>query len=186
MECADRINLRAGLKSHRSPYQEEMAYIERFLNLLDHPNCFQRDHLPGHITGSAWILNETGSQVVLVHHRKLGRWLQPGGHADGETDVAGVALREALEETGLHPTLIQVQPWDIDIHRIPARGDFPEHDHYDLRYLMRASPSSELRISDESTDLRWFNLDDLHKVTDSASVLRMAEKSKPFRNGIWH
>lgn len=185
MESVDINRLRAALQGHQTPFPEEQAYIDRFLDLLLQSNCFQRHHLPGHITGSAWILDETHTHVILVHHRKLGRWLQPGGHADGETDVARVALREALEETGIQPVLIQDRPWDIDIHQIPARADFPQHDHYDLRYLMRASRSASLQVSDESTDLRWFSLDELHGITDSDSILRMADKSRQIPNIKW-
>lgn len=116
-------------------------------------------------------------RVLLVHHRKLGRWLQPGGHADGDSDVVRVARREAFEETGLQPELVENMPWDIDIHRIPARPDFPEHEHYDVRYLFVVRGTAALRISEESTDAGWYDIDKLKTITDSPSILRMAEKT---------
>lgn len=153
--------------------------ILRFLDLLRNPDCFDRRNLPGHITASAWITDPHRRQVLLVRHRKLNRWLQPGGHADGDPDTRQVALREAFEETGLRPELISAEPWDIDIHTIPARPDFPEHEHFDVRYLFHADPSAELLISDESTDLKWFALGELPQIADSASILRMAHKTDP-------
>src|SRR5882672_8038315 len=126
------------LATYSTDFQGEEVHRNMFLELLDHPRSFHRDHLPGHITGSAWIVNEDFTKVLLVLHAKLGRWLQPGGHADGDENVLGVALREAEEETGvkqyelLHPGI-----FDLDIHPIPARKDFQEHLHYDIRYLVQ-------------------------------------------------
>lgn len=146
---------------------------------MQHPRAFHRDHLPGHITGSAWIVNQDRSKVLLVLHAKLGRWLQPGGHADGEENVINVALREAREETGLSTlTLLSPSVFDVDIHPIPARTDFPAHDHYDVRFLFRASDGDPLIISEESTDLKWFSLEDAGAVTGNAnSILRMVNKT---------
>src|SRR5687768_14738782 len=97
----DRQSLIASLTDYQTLYSEESAFREQFLELLQHPRCFHRDHLPGHITGSAWIIDDTGKFVLLTHHAKLNRWLQPGGHADGDENVVRVALRETEEETGL-------------------------------------------------------------------------------------
>jgi 8-oxo-dGTP pyrophosphatase MutT (NUDIX family) len=88
----------------------------------------------GHVTGSAWIVNHDGSKVVLLHHAKLGIWVQPGGHCDGETDVAQVALREAREETGLEVSLLDEAIFDVDVHRIPEYWNTPEHFHFDIRF----------------------------------------------------
>ncbi len=119
--------------------------------VAQHPDCFDRSLLIGHITGSAWIVSPDRQQTLLIHHRKLDRWLQPGGHADGDPDVAAVALREAQEETGLtslrlvnpvgatHPEQ-EVAIFDVDIHPIPARADVPEHLHYDIRFLLDSEP----------------------------------------------
>ena len=82
------------------------------------PEVFERSHPPGHFTGSAWLVSADGTRVLLMHHRKLDRWLQPGGHADGDTDLARVALREAQEETGVADLRVEGDIFDIDRHRI--------------------------------------------------------------------
>ena len=157
-----------------------------FLELLQHPNAFQRDHLPGHITGSAWIVNRTLTRTVLILHAKLGRWLQPGGHADGEEDVLNVALREAEEETGLRTSLVPSPAiFDLDIHPIPQRKDFPAHLHYDIRFRVIADEREPLVISDESTGLKWFDLTELEELTgNNPSVMRMVAKTIKLRETI--
>ncbi|MDZ7646212.1 MAG: NUDIX hydrolase [Cytophagales bacterium] len=94
--------------------------------------------MPGHITGSAWIVDPSNTQALLVHHAKLNKWVQPGGHADGDENILQVALREAEEETGLKNfKVLSDPPFDVDIHLIPERADFPEHFHFDIRYLLK-------------------------------------------------
>lgn len=168
------------LKKHRTNSEEERAFLPRFLDLLDHPDAFLRTHLPGHITGSAWIIDASKEFVLLTHHAKLDKWLQPGGHADGDEDVLNVALREAREETGLiELLLVQKEIFDVDIHTIPLRKDFPEHLHYDIRFIFQASKDEPLLLTDESHALAWVHVRDLPKLTqDNTSMLRMAEKAK--------
>ena len=177
---ADKEKLLADLSRYAEKYPGESETVNDFRSLLLHPGAFQRTHLPGHITGSAWIVNAARTKTLLVLHAKLGRWLQPGGHADGEEAVLNVALREAEEETGVkNPFVPEIAIFDLDIHPIPARTDFPAHLHYDIRYLVVADENAPLVISDESTDLRWFELEDLNKLTGgNRSVLRLAEKTK--------
>ncbi|HZY78093.1 MAG TPA: NUDIX hydrolase [Cyclobacteriaceae bacterium] len=175
----NRESLQAALRQYRSDFKEEIAFAHRFLALLQDPDAYQRTHLPGHITASSWIVNRDHSKVLLVEHAALKKWLQPGGHADGDENVVRVATREANEETGLTKlTLAGSEIFDIDIHPIPARKDlsFPQHDHYDVRFLFEADEMEELKISDESTDLRWINLDELEKYNKEASVLRLRSK----------
>jgi 8-oxo-dGTP pyrophosphatase MutT (NUDIX family) len=175
-----REKLVTALKNYHSDFLQENEFQKAFLKLLDDPRCFFRDHLPGHITGSAFIIEDTKKFTLLTHHAKLNRWLQPGGHADGDENVQGVALREAFEETGLkNLSLYQKEIFDIDIHTIPARKDFPEHLHYDIRFLLKGSVSEPFTISEESNLLAWKNLDDLPELTASNdSILRMAQKVK--------
>lgn len=173
-----RTTLVAAIAAYHSPYSEELAFRERFLELLDHPRAFFRDHLPGHITASAWITDDTGTHAFLTHHAKLDRWLQPGGHADGEEDVIAVAQREALEETGLRSLrLARTAIFDLDIHPIPARNGFPEHLHYDVRFHLVARMDEAFIVSAESKDLAWIHGDDIARITgNNRSMLRMLEK----------
>ena len=123
----DRKGLVAALQRFESSFLEEQKFVTPFLDLLTQTDCFQRTHLPGHLTGSAWILNKSKTKVVLVHHGKLNRWMQPGGHADGDENIFAVACREGNEETGIGNLIGAEEIFDIDIHTIPARKDFPEH-----------------------------------------------------------
>ncbi len=158
-------------------FPAEATVATRYLELLEHPDAFLRTHLPGHITGSAFIISEDYSQTLLVHHAKLNRWLQPGGHADGDRDVVRVALREATEETGIiELELVSADIYDLDIHPIPERKEFPAHDHYDIRFLLKASTAIPLIVSEESHDVRWVPLDDLERYNPESSLVRLRAK----------
>jgi 8-oxo-dGTP pyrophosphatase MutT (NUDIX family) len=168
-------------------HPEEAACVERVRGLVEsRADCFERTALPGHLTGSAFVLSADLREVLLVHHRKLDRWLQPGGHADGECDLARVALREAQEETGLHPLAFlgpegieaEPTPFDLDVHTIPARPGEPAHEHHDVRFLLVAGPGANARVSEESFAVRWFPLGDLEAQGVDESVLRMAGKTR--------
>lgn len=143
--------------------------------------CFDRELLEGHVTGSAFVVDKSLSYVLMTHHRKLDKWLQLGGHADGEPDVYKVAMAEAKEESGL-TALSRVRfakeptPFDIDVHSIPARKEEPEHVHYDIRYLIMADKNEPLMMSDESNDLKWFTLSEARAVTSEWSMLRQFQK----------
>ncbi len=126
--------------------------------LRSSPAVFERSHPPGHFTGSAWLVSADGARVLLTHHRKLGRWLQLGGHADGDPDLARVALREAEEESGLAGLEVEGGIFDLDRHAIPARGADPEHWHYDVRYVVRATASEAFAVSEESLELAWVDI----------------------------
>lgn len=160
--------------------------VTRFRRFVEaHPRCFERGLAePGHVTGSAWIVDPTGTAVLLTHHRKLDLWIQLGGHADGEADVLEVARREGLEESGLATLEVlslaaaedgSPLPFDIDIHLIPARRDEPAHLHFDVRYAFRA-PDRAVASSEESHALAWVPLADLAAYTRDVSVHRMAGK----------
>ena len=175
----DRAAVIRSLEKYNTAYAEEKLFVPQFLELLNHADAFQRHHLPGHITGSSWILDQSRQYVLLVHHGTLNKWLQPGGHADGEEDVLNVALREAQEETGLnHFKLLQEEIFDLDIHPIPARGGFPEHLHYDIRFLFEADRNEQVIVSDESHDVAWIALQELRVLTqDNPSIMRMMKKT---------
>ena len=162
-----------------SPYNEHERHMwqQTITFVEDHPNCFERSLLTGHITGSAWIVSPDRQQVVLIHHRKLDRWLQPGGHADGDPDVAAVALREAQEETGLQSVkLLSPAIFDVDVHLIPAKGEVPAHYHYDIRFLFEADSSEAFQHTQETKDIKWVEIDKVPIFTDDLSVLRMIYK----------
>jgi 8-oxo-dGTP pyrophosphatase MutT (NUDIX family) len=173
-----RVRLLDSLEQYVSCFREELDFKHQFLKLLAHPRAFFRDHLPGHITASSWIVDESRKFTLLTHHKKLDRWLQPGGHADGEEDVWAVAQHEAFEETGLTSLqLLLPDIFDIDIHVIPSRSEFPEHQHYDIRFLFKASMHEPLALSEESEDLKWIVNEDISRQTGAnLSILRMAEK----------
>lgn len=144
------------LEAYARRWPAQAGEAEDFLAFLrSHADVFHRHHPPGHFTGSAWLLDAAGTHALLTHHRKLQRWLQPGGHADGETDLALVALREGEEESGITGLQLEPEPFDIDRHRIPARGNEPEHWHYDLRFVLRAPPGADFVVGPESLDLAW-------------------------------
>ncbi len=168
--CEDRpgaLALDKTLRRHRPADAKETADLAEILAFLDrHPDPFDRRIPEGHLTGSAVVVSAAGDRVLLLHHRKLGRWLQPGGHAEpGEADAERVALREAWEETGihglrLHPTA--PRPLDVDVHPIPARRDEPAHRHLDLRYLVVAPAGvAPRRQAAEARALRWYAWDEL-------------------------
>jgi 8-oxo-dGTP pyrophosphatase MutT (NUDIX family) len=167
------------LQSYTTAFPAEAGFIPAFLSLLQSERCYHRDHLPGHMTGSAWILNHERTKVALLHHAKLNKWLQPGGHADGDEDILHVALREAEEETGLQNlALLTTGIFDIDIHLIPARADFPAHDHYDIRFAFITSPNAFLQVSNESHAVEWINLHEAASYSgNNVSILRMVQKT---------
>ena len=168
------------LRGYTETWPEEQAMVDRYVAFVaDHADCFERTQLSGHVTGSALVLDTSMQRVLLTHHRKLDRWLQPGGHADGETDVASVAMKEAEEESGL-PALefVTADLLDVDIHPIPERKGEPAHFHYDCRFLIRAVGSNEFTVSDESHDLAWVDMNNILDYTDEDSILRMIRKAQ--------
>ena len=177
------------LRQHKPADANEQAMTQATLAFVEaNPDAFERSLLAGHVTGSAWIVSPDCCQTLLIHHRKLDRWLQPGGHADGNPDVAAVALREAQEETGLSSlrlvllseNVVQLQSsfpiFDVDVHLIPARNDVPEHLHYDIRFLVEADPNEPLVISDEVKNIRWFSTKNALQYADSESISRLIRK----------
>ena len=180
------VGLIEDLERHFPADAIEAEHLKRILAFVAaHPDPFDRRIPEGHLTGSAVILSAAGDQVLLLHHLKLERWLQPGGHADpGETSGEAVALREAEEETGLvglalHPAA--PRPLDVDVHAIPARGSEPAHEHLDLRYLATA-PAGSLAAArlkpDESRALRWFSWNELPSLGLDAGLQRALRKAR--------
>lgn len=163
---------------YRFAHPEEAPVVSLFEALLDEPgHAFERSRREGHFTGSAWLVSADGRRVLLTHHRKLGLWLQLGGHADGDPDLVAVALREAHEESGLSGLAIEPVIFDMDRHVIPARGDEPEHFHYDVRFVVRATGDEAFAVGEESLALAWRPVEELaDDPAADASVRRMARK----------
>jgi len=165
---------------------EDAARVARFRALLEETRAplSRAQFAPGHLTCSACVLADGGARVLLLHHAKLGRWLQPGGHVDADdpSPLAG-ALREVREESGL----AELTPLagaagsalvDVDVHEIPARAGEPAHLHYDLRFAVAAREAAPLRRSGESNALRWVEAGRLAEWTDEESVTRLVARAR--------
>lgn len=168
------------LKNHQPSTPEETKFKQQMTEFVqENPDCFERTLLTGHVTGSAWIVDKSRQFTLLTHHRKLDKWFQTGGHCDGNWDVLKVAMREAMEETGLsNIQIISSNIFDIDIHEIPERKGVPSHLHYDVRFLLEADINQPLIISRESSDLAWVALSKVSNLNDSESIMRMVLKEK--------
>lgn len=174
------LDLLEELRAYEAFDPRESAMRDRFVAFLSvHADAFERACVPGHVTASAWIVDPAYARTLLTHHRKLGKWLQLGGHVDGERDVRRAALREAHEESGLR-SLRFVGPaiYDLDVHAIPARGAEPAHEHFDVRFALTGDPDEPLIVSDESHELAWIPLDALREYGADESVLRLARKTR--------
>ncbi|QOY63671.1 NUDIX hydrolase [Lysobacter sp. H21R4] len=175
-------HLLQALEEYRRRWPEEDEVVAHFQAMLaDRDDPFSRARLTGHFTASAWLVDRRGTRVLLTHHRKLQRWLQLGGHADGERDLAAVALLEAQEESGLPGLRVERELFDLDRHWIPARGDVPGHWHYDARYVVHAGADEQYVVSAESLDLAWREIQRIVSGGDGAgtydaALQRMARK----------
>lgn len=138
----------------------------------------RRSNAGGHVTGSAWVVDREARHALLVHHRRLDRWLQPGGHLEDDATVLEAALREAREETGLVCIPASEEIFDIDIHRIPANAREAEHLHYDIRFLLVADRDETPTVSSESREVRWFDWDEIHAMACGPSIDRMVHKCR--------
>ena len=149
---------------------------ERVLGLLDRhgETLADRTTAPGHLTGSALVVDQAGERVVVLLHTKLRRWLQPGGHADGDHELAGVALKEATEETGIEGLRVLVPAVDLDVHEVDHGDALGAHLHLDLRFVVVAPADARIVGNHESTDLRWVDLDELAALADEEGILRLA------------
>lgn len=170
-----RAQFTKALADYKSLDIKETSFVSQFEELLRYPNCYERSLLSGHLTASCWVLNHDHSQVLMLHHAKLNKWLQPGGHADGDENLLRVAQKELDEETGLTDySLVSEEIFDIDIHDIPERKGVPAHKHYDIRFVFRASRSSSITKNHESNALEWV---ELSEVPNEPSLQRMVAKT---------
>jgi 8-oxo-dGTP pyrophosphatase MutT (NUDIX family) len=174
------------LANHSTRFMDEAGYIDRARAFVEaHPDCFNREHLPGHVTGSAWVVSPNLQRILMMHHRKHDQWFQPGGHADGDADILRVALRETAEESGLDPDhvhLLDGAIFDVDIHTIPASEHGPQHEHVDIRFLVEIDDSLRVPGSDESHDVLWVKLNEVSSYNNNRSTWRMTEKTRRLRS----
>jgi 8-oxo-dGTP pyrophosphatase MutT (NUDIX family) len=161
---------------------DHVAAVRRqVLDFLDvHPDALQRTCTAGHLTASALVVDPADERFVVLHHRKLDRWLQPGGHADGDGDLAAVALREATEETGLADLVLRLPAIDLDVHEVEPPGEAP-HLHLDLRFKVLAPVGAADRGAppgnDESHAVRWVTAADLDGLGADASLRRLVARA---------
>ncbi|MCP4457575.1 MAG: NUDIX hydrolase [Cytophagales bacterium] len=165
------------IQNYTSTFENEELNKSELLGLLEDEDCFLRSRLAGHLTASCWVLDGSG-KVLLMHHKKLDKWLQPGGHADGDEDLLNVAKKELNEETGLVHFKANNEIFDLDIHTIPQKKDIPEHLHYDVRFLFISTNPEEIQKNHESIDLRWIKLEEVEDFYNrEESITRMVQKS---------
>jgi len=182
------LGLDAELELHVSKDAKEardVAFVRAFL--LAHPlDAHLRAQQLGHLTGSGFVLDASRERVLLLHHARLQRWLQPGGHGEGELHPRQIALREIEEETGLGPADLTPYPdarlLDVDVHLIPARPGEPAHPHLDLRFGFVAREGAQARLSEESTALCWVSPAELGLGGPGESP-RLAAAARPARSG---
>jgi 8-oxo-dGTP pyrophosphatase MutT (NUDIX family) len=175
-----RQDLTGRLSRHVPADAREALFRDRMLTLALESGAFEREHfLPGHFTASAFVLSPERDALLLIFHKKLSLWLQPGGHVEpGDSSILAAARREVAEEVGLHELVVvgdESALFDIDIHPIPARKDEPAHEHFDVRFLFQA-PSRAFSESDEVGGARWVPRSELADVTRDESVRRAARK----------
>lgn len=161
------------------PADAQQAEVRRMMLafLHEHPDALDRTCAPGHFTASALVVADDAERFVVLHHTKLRRWLQPGGHVDGSSNMAAAAWREATEETGLEGLAVVVPVVDLDIHRVEPPAEAP-HDHLDLRFVVLAPAGAELAGNHESTDIRWATPDDIDALDVDDGLRRLV------RNGL--
>ena len=161
--------LRSLLEGHVPADAKETADRSAMLAFLAAlPAPFSPEQPEAHFTASALVVDAGRTRTCLVLHRKLGLWLQPGGHVEPvDASIGLAALREVREETGLDARLAAEHSVHLDIHEIPDRPDMPAHLHLDVRFLVVAD-GDELTLSDESTDVRWWPLDDAARAGDES------------------
>lgn len=177
-----RNELLALLNQYQTRLNTEAGYVERTKRfVMAHEDCFHSELMPGHVTGSAWVVNPSRNKALLLHHKKLDRWFQPGGHADRDADIRRVALRETMEETGLEPAhirLVDERIFDVDIHTVPANRFGPRHVHFDIRFLLEVDDTQTIPGNNESHQILWVPLHQAVQYNHNLSTYRMVDKTR--------
>ena len=170
------------LSDYKPVDRNEIIFKKQIIDFVARNEIFLGTrNMAGHLTGSAWIINYDRSKVLLTHHKSLNKWLQTGGHTEDGENVKDAAIREATEESGLTSLkFLSDRIFDIDVHRIPAKGEKPEHYHYDIRFIFEADDKEEIKVSHESIDVKWAELDEIERFNNSESIIRMKQKTKGY------
>lgn len=165
------------IKKYQIEFPEDSAEAQRLYDFIESTElAFHRENLEGHVTGSCLVVSPDKQKVLLTHHKKLNKWIQLGGHSDGEANTLNVSMREAEEESGISDlSFISQDIFSIDIHTIPARKQEPEHLHYDISFLIQAH-HEDYTVSDESHDLQWFPVKELLHAELEDSLSRMIKR----------
>ena len=168
---------RALLEAYEARDSAQAAFRDEMLAFIgaNPEDAHKRSCLTGHLTASCLLLDHSEERALLTHHAKLERWLQLGGHVDGDANLPAAAWREGTEESGINDIELDPAPFDLDIHSIPAHGDEPEHLHLDVRFLGRAPMGAVDVVSEESIELGWFRPDDLADLNTDPSVVLLFE-----------
>jgi 8-oxo-dGTP pyrophosphatase MutT (NUDIX family) len=176
-------SIRPLLQAFSTNFDEEKLFVQMAMQLCDRQpaQCCSRSNVEGHFTASAWVLNSTRDTALLIHHRGLDRWFQPGGHFEAQDiDLEAAVRRELQEECGIDEAILFKEGlFDLDIHPIPAKGDIAAHWHYDLRMCLVVPPDTQLQVQvAEIKALQWVPLVQLSTgVAVQQSLRRMALKS---------
>ncbi len=182
-----RYHIATALQAY-APDKESQEQVYKMLmaeHLFYQQRCLFRDcFFPGHFTASAWVVNPGRNKVLLLNHPKLNKWLQPGGHADGNGELHKVALRELMEEVGVTESQVQLLGggiFDLDIHYVPAAQKQgrtePEHLHFDARFAFELDDTKPL-VSPEELELKWFTLAEAKPLfMEWGGRMRMLEKT---------
>ena len=159
-------NVRALIAAYRPACEQEERDREQMLTFMDaNSGWLTRENTMAHVTASAWVVDASRSKVLMAYHNIYRSWSWVGGHADGESDLSAVALREAQEETGIVPRLVVPQPVSIEslcVNSHIKKGRFvASHIHMNVTYLLEADPATPLQSRPgENSAVRWFSPED--------------------------
>ena len=175
---------RAQLEAYGPADGTQGARRDHLVTVLDEQeDALLRSCRPGHLTGSALVVHADGERVLVLHHAKLDRWLQPGGHADGDGNLAHVAWREATEETGIDGLVVVTPAIDVDVHEVDPPAE-DAHLHLDVRFVVLAPPDAVVVGNDESHELRWVHPDGLGDLGADDGLLRLVRRGLPVARGV--
>jgi 8-oxo-dGTP pyrophosphatase MutT (NUDIX family) len=163
------------LRAYQPADDAEAGSLQFIIDFLEaEAKPFSRKTLHGHITSSGFVVDASYQNVLMVWHRKLERWLQPGGHVEKEdASVYESAMREVEEETGhrAEPSILGNIIFDVDVHEIPARKSEPAHKHLDIRFVFVAGE----KVGEPDHELKWLPVQEAVIDQDSSFVRALAK-----------